>query len=159
TSQNPDNTTMNFDIAGMYPSTTYNMHWETVNPAGQILHIGTDYPFTTGAIDPTLYFPTFSSTGMTGNPQDWLVLYSIVAIPDQNGHIETSSAADLAGNIVWYSAPQAGAPSVPPVRTETGGNYLGFNFPASNDVYVNGFRESDPAGNPILETTVGAINE
>ena len=25
---------MNFYIAGMYPTTTYKMHWETVNPAG-----------------------------------------------------------------------------------------------------------------------------
>ena len=31
--------------------------------------------------------------------------------------------------------------------------------PGSTDPYVNGIRESDPAGNPILETTVGAINE
>ena len=96
---------------------------------------------------------------MTGNPQDGLVLYSIMTIPDNNGHIETSSAVDFAGNIVWYSAPAAGAPSVPPVRTETGGNYLGFSNPGSNDPYLNGFRESDPAGNPILETTVGAIND
>jgi arylsulfate sulfotransferase len=158
-SQTPDNTTMNFYIAGMYPNTTYNMHWETVNPAGTVLHVGTDYPFTTGAIDPSLFFPTFSSTGMTGNPQYGLVLYSIVTLPDHNGHIETSSAVDLAGNIVWYAAPQAGAPSVPPVRTETGGNYWGFVNPASKDPYLNGIRESDPAGNPILETTLGAIND
>ena len=158
-SPTPDNTTMNFYIAGMYQNTTYNMHWETVDPNGNILHVGTDYPFTTGAIPTNIYLPTFSSTGMTGNPQYGLVLYSIVTLPDKNGHIETSSAVDLAGNVVWYAAPQAGAPSVPPVRTETGGNYLGFSNPGSTDLYLNGFRESDPAGNPILETTVGAINE
>ncbi len=158
-SQTPDDTTMNFYIAGMYPNTTYNMHWETVNPAGTVLHVGTDYPFTTQPIPSNVYLPSFSSTGMTGFPTDWLVLYSIITTPDQNGHIESSSAVDLAGNVVWYSAAQAGAPSVPPVRTETGGNYLGFNFPGNPDLYLNGFRESDPAGNPILETTVGAIND
>ena len=125
-SKTPDNTTMNFYIAGMYQNTTYNMHWETVDPNGNILHVGTDYPFTTQAIPSNVYLPTFSSTGMTGSPLDALVLYSIITTPDKNGHIETSSAVDLAGNVVWYSAAQAGAPSVPPVRTETGGNYLGF---------------------------------
>jgi arylsulfate sulfotransferase len=151
---------MNFYIAGMYPSTTYNMHWETVSPSGTVLHVGTDYPFTTGTIPSNVYTPIgFSSTGVTGSPLDALVLYSIITTPDANHHIETSTAVDLAGNVVWYSAAQAGAPSVPPVRTETGGNYLGFNLPASPDPYQNGFRESDPAGNPILETSIGAIND
>ena len=158
-SPTPNDTTMNFYIAGMYQNTTYNMHWETVSPTGQTLHVGTDYPFTTGSIPSNVYLPTFSSTGTTGDPEDGLVLYSIVTIPDKNGHVESSSAVDLAGNVVWYSAAQAGAPSVPPVRTETGGNYWGFVNPGSNDPYLNGIRESDPAGNPILETTLGAIND
>lgn len=158
-SPSPDNTTMNFYIAGMYQNTTYNMHWETVNPSGKILHVGTDYPFTAGTIPSNVYLPTFGSTGMTGNPQYELVLYSIVTLPDKNGHIESSSAVDLAGNFVWYAAAQAGAPPVQPVRTETGGDYLGFSNPGSNDPYLNGFRECDPAGNPILETTLGAIND
>ena len=130
-SQTPDDTTMNFYIAGMYPNTTYNMHWETVNPAGTVLHVGTDYPFTTGAIPSNVFLPTFSSTGTTGSPLDALVLYSIVTLP-VGGHILTSAAVDLAGNVVWYSAPQAGAPSVPPVRTETGGNYWGFVNPGQH---------------------------
>jgi len=151
-SPKPDNTSMNFYIAGMYPSTTYNMHWETVNPLGQTVHAGTDYSFTTGTIPSNLYFPAYYPTGSTADPNEPLVLHSVVTIP-VNGHIQTSAAVDLAGNILWYSAP------VPPVRTETGGNYWGFSNPGSNDPYVNGIRESDPAGNPVLETTLGAINE
>jgi len=157
-SATPDNTTMNFYIAGMYPSTTYQMHWETVNPAGTVLNVGTDYPFTTGAIPSNVFLSTFSATGISGSPQDRLLLQSVLTIP-VNGHILTSAAVDLAGNVAWYAAAQAGAASVPPVRTETGGNYWGFVNPSSTDLYVNGIRESDPAGNPILETTVGAINE
>ena len=34
TSSSPDQTSMNFYIAGMYPSTAYKMHWEVVNPSG-----------------------------------------------------------------------------------------------------------------------------
>src|SRR5271169_3260896 len=30
----PDSTSMNFEIGGMYPNTTYKMHWEVVNPSG-----------------------------------------------------------------------------------------------------------------------------
>ncbi len=152
TSRIGDNTSMNFYIAGMYPSTTYNMHWETVDPNGNILHVGTDIPFTTGMIPSSLYFPAFYPTGTSGDPADGLVLHSVITVP-VNGHIYTSAAVDLAGNIVWYSDP------VPPLRTETGGNYWGFSNPASDDPYVNGIRESDPANNPVIETTLGAINE
>ena len=115
----PDPTSMNFYIAGMYPSTTYNIHWETVNPAGTQINAGTDYPFTTGAIPGTVHFPVFSSSGATSDPQQPLVLYSIVTIP-VNGTIYASAATDLAGNVLWYSTP------IPPVRTENGGNYWGF---------------------------------
>ena len=85
-SDNPNNTSMNFYIAGMYPSTTYNMHWETVNPAGTVLHVGTDYPFTTGAIPSNVFLPTFSATGISGDPQEPLVLHSVITTP-VNGHI------------------------------------------------------------------------
>jgi hypothetical protein len=157
-SPTPDNTSMNFYIAGMYPSTTYNTHWETVDPNGNVLHVGSDWPFTTGKIPSTIFFPTFAPMGTSGDPQEPIVLHSVITIPDNMGHIHTSAAVDLAGNVLWYAAPTVG-PSVPPVRTETGGNYLGFSNPSSSDPYVRGIRESDPAGNPILETTLGAVNE
>ena len=147
-----DSTSMNFYIAGMYPNTTYKMHWETVDPSGNLLAKGRDYPFATGSIPSGLYFPAFYPTGTSNDPQEPIVLHSVITTP-VNGHILTSAAVDLAGNILWYSNP------VPPIRTESGGNYWGFSNPASDDPYVRGIRESDPAGNPVLETTLGAINE
>jgi arylsulfate sulfotransferase len=147
-----DASSMNFYVAGMYPSTTYKMHSEVVDPSGNILSMGRDFPFTTGPIPSGLYFPAFYPTGMSDDPQEPIVLHSVVTVP-VNGNIYSSAAVDLAGNILWYSAP------VPPVRTEPGGNYWGFSNPASDDPYLNGIRESDPAGNPVLETTLGAIND
>jgi hypothetical protein len=149
TSQSPDDTSMNFYIAGMYPNTAYQMHWETVDPTGKQLFQGTDYMFTTQAIPASVFLPKFSFSGVSTDPEQPLVLHSIVTIP-VNGHVLTSAAADLAGNALWYSLQ-------PPVRTETGGNSWG--FVAGNDPYVQGIREEDLAGNSVLQTNTGAINE
>ena len=151
TSTTPDSTSMNFEIAGMYPSTTYLMHWETVTPAGTTLVTGSNFSWTTGAIPSSVNFPAFTSTGTSADTAEPIVLHSVVTIPVK-GKVYTSAAVDLAGNILWYSL-------VPPVRTEMGGNTWGFSNPGSTDIYVAGIRESDLAGNPVLETTVGAINE
>ena len=148
-SQNPDATSMNFYIAGMYPSTTYTMHWETHSPAGVLRVRGADFSFTTGQIPSNLDFPLFSSTGTTSDPQEPITLHSVVPIP-VHGEVYTSAAVDLAGNILWYGL-------LGPVRTEPGGNSWGFL--GGNDTYVAGIQEVDLAGNPVLETTVGAVNE
>ena len=150
-SPNPDLTSMNFEIGGMYPSTQYQMHWEVITTKGALVAKGANVSFTTGAIPSTVNFPAFSSTGTSADTGEPIVLYSVVTIP-VNGKVYTSAATDLAGNVLWYSA-------VPPVRTEMGGNTWGFSNPSSTDIYVAGIRESDLAGNPVLETTVGAINE
>jgi hypothetical protein len=145
----PDATSMNFYVAGMYPNTLYQMHWETRDPNGALVHQGLDYPFRTGAITPGVYLPSFSASGISTSPQQPIVLHSVVAIP-VNGQTLTSAATDLAGNVLWYT-------SLAPIQTEIGGNSWGFVL--SGDDYVQGIREVDLAGNPVIETTVGATNE
>lgn len=140
---------MNFYIAGMYPNTTYHIHWEIVDTSQHVLATSADYSFLTQAIPANLYFPQYSKTGTSTDTQEPIVLHSVVTIP-VNGHIYTSAAVDLAGNILWYS-------TIPPVRTEIGGNILG--FVPSMDPYTAGIAETDPAGNIVLQTTVGAVNE
>lgn len=149
TSGTPDGTSMNFYIAGMYPNTAYQMHWETVDPTGNLLFKGIDYMFTTQAIPASVFLPAFTFSGVSTDPQQPIVLHNAITIP-VNGHVYTSAATDLAGNVLWYTA-------LPPTRTENGGNVWG--FVASTDDYVQGIREVDLAGNAVLETTVGAINE
>jgi len=148
-STKPDATSMNFYVAGMYPNTGYQMHFETYTPGGTLVVKQTpDLTFTTGALPNNLSFPAFSASGSTTSPES-IILHNVITIP-VNGHIYTSAATDLAGNILWYAP-------IPPTRTERGGNSWGFVPGADN--YVQGIQESDLAGNPILMTTVGAINE
>ena len=77
------------------------------------------------------------------------MLHNVVTLP-VNGVIYTSAAVDLAGNVLWYAA-------TPPNRTEVGGNYWGTI--AGTDPYVGGIAEFDLAGNVVVQTTVGAVNE
>ncbi len=145
----PDLTSMNFYVGGLYPSNSYQMHFETVNPANAVLVAGANFTFSTPAIPGNVFLPAFSFSGASTDIQQPIVLHSVVTIP-VNSHVYASAATDLAGNVLWYS-------SLPPIRTEVGGNYLG--FVTGTDDYVQGIREADLAGNPVLETTVGAINE
>ncbi len=138
---------MNFYVAGMYPNTAYQMHFETITPQGSLVVKGPDQMFTTGAINANL--PSFSFAGTSTDPQQPVVLHSVVTIP-VNGSILAAAATDLAGNVLWYS-------SLPPIRTEPNGNYWGFvNGP---DDYTQGIHENDLAGNPVLQTTVGDVND
>ena len=148
-SSSPDQTSMNFEIAGMYPMTAYNMHWEVVNPSGTTINTGTDYGFTTGAIPATVHFPAFTATGTSGDVGEPIVLHNVVTIP-VNGTIYTSAATDLAGNVLWYAANA-------PTRTEVGGNY--WAFVGGTDPYIAGIAEYDLAGNVVVQTTVGAVDE
>ncbi len=149
TSAAPDGTSMNFYIAGMYPNATYKMHWEVLRPNGTVFNVGSDFNFTTGAIPANVFTPVLTPVGSSTDTGEPLVVHNVVTLP-VNGHILTSVAADLAGNVIWYAP-------IPPTRTEVGGNQWGF-VPGS-DPYLAGIAESDLAGNIVVQTTVGAVNE
>jgi hypothetical protein len=149
-SKSPDKTSMNFYIAGMYPSTTYNMHWETVDPVGNILHVGADYPFTTGPIPSGFTFPAITVPVPAGPPSSntapiLLQGYILSAVP---------TATDLSGNVLWYYALKVGDLT----RTEPGGRFFAINSPKTN-LYFATLREIDLAGNITLETNAQRINE
>jgi arylsulfate sulfotransferase len=150
TSPTPDGTSMNFYVGGMYPSTQYMMHWETVRPNGTLLFTGADYPFTTGAIPSSVNLPAFTPVGSSGSPVDAILLYSTITLP-VNGKLYVGSATDLKGNVLWYTT------NTPPIRTEFGGSYFG--TPGNADLYLSSLREVDLAGNTILETSVGDVND
>ena len=145
TSSAPDNTSMNFEIAGMYPNATYKMHWEVLRPNGTIFNVGSDFNFTAGAIPGTVFTPVLTPSGTSTDTGEPLVVHNVVTLP-VNGHILTSVAADLAGNIIWYAP-------IPPTRTEVGGNYWG--FVPGQDPYVAGIAESDLAGNIVVSNHGG----
>lgn len=141
TSANPDQSSMNFHIAGMYPLTTYKMRWEVTTATGT--NIGPELMFTTGAIPASVTLPTFTPTGTPVSP-DPIIVHSPIGG-------SASAATDLGGRVLWYTT------NIPPVRTQFGGRYLG--TVGGNDIYLRGLREVDLAGNTTIETSVGDINE
>lgn len=149
TSASPINSSMNFYIGGLYPNTTYAMHWETVLPNGTTLYTGPNLTFTTGAIPASVNLPAFTATGVSTSPTDAIVLLNTITIP-VNGKIYPSSATDLAGNLLWYSVNGA------PTRTEFDGSY--WATLGGTDIWNAGLRQVDLAGNTIVETSVGDVN-
>lgn len=156
--KNPDGTSMNFYIAGMYPNTTYNMHWETINPAGNTLHVGADYPFTTGSLPANLTFPiTTVLTPAMGPTSTSAPILLHDYLPQGPGTADVPLATDLAGNILWYFPQPV---SLLP-RTDSGGKLLIIDIYRSDtpSPYLEILRETDLVGNPIIETNVARINE
>jgi hypothetical protein len=143
---------MNFYIAGMYPNTTYSIHYKTLSPSNTVVHTGPTLTFTTGAIPGTVFIATYTPSGTSADPTEPIILFSDITVPDAHGHILAPSAVDLAGNVLWYTTNAA------PIRTELGGSYLGF-YGGGTDIYAQGFREVDLAGNTVLEMSVGAVSE
>jgi hypothetical protein len=151
TSTVPDTSSMNFYIAGMYPSTTYSMFYETLTPSNTVVHTGPTLTFTTSAIPSTVSFPAFTPSGTSSDLTEPLIMFSDLTIPVM-GKIPAAPVVDLAGNIIWYTT------NVAPIRTELGGNILGF-FGSGTNPYLQGFREVDLAGNTVLEVSVGSVSE
>ena len=146
-----DKTSMNFYIAGMYPNTTYNMHWETVDPSGNVLHVGTDYPFTTGSIPSNITFPAITVPIPAGPPSSNTAPILLQSYP-------VPTATDLSGNVLWYYGHVVGDLT----RTEPGGRMFVINSPKNcpqNSLYCSTVQEIDLAGNVTLATNAQRINE
>jgi hypothetical protein len=137
---------MNFYVAGLYPGRVYNMHWETLNPAGTVVRTSPDVQFTSGAIPASVAVPAFTSIGTPSDVAP-IVVHHPVTIP-VNGVIYRSVATDTFGNVLWYASNDA-----LPMSFEIGGNYWGGGVIS---LYI---REVDLAGNTVRETTVGAVNQ
>ncbi len=127
------------------------MYYQTINPAGHVVHTGPTLSFTTGAIPSNVHLPTVMPSGATTDLTEPITVYSVDTLP-ATWKILSSAAVDLAGNILWYTT------NIPPFRTEFGGSYLGV-FGVGSDPYHQGIREVDLAGNMIVEMSAGAISE
>ncbi len=150
----PDTTSMNFLIAGLYPSSTYQMSWETVSPAGAILHTGAKLAFTTGALPANVFFPVY--TVLTPAPatdtQQPILLMDHISISTPQG-TPVPTATDLSGNILWYLPYPVGYLG----RTEIGGPM--FVVVPNSAPTANVLREVDLAGHTLLETNLARINQ
>ena len=150
--------TMNFEIAGMYPSVTYQMFAET-NTGGTVTD-GPTLNFTTGALPTNIAFPT-ATTIVAPQPQADTALRIILGDTSTfEGSPFLAVATDLAGKIIWYYTPYASAPYMLVTRPLVNGgmlsiqNGLAWN-PASQVLQI--LRQTDLAGNVVRETNTGAI--
>ena len=141
----------NFYIAGMYPSTQYQMHHETVAPSGMIVQVGKTYTFTTGPIPIGITFPTetvLEPAQPPGSITAPILLHGFLL------HNALINATDLSGNVLWYYHLPVGEL----MRTEVGGRFF-VTYSVNQNLYNNNFQEIDLAGNITLQTNANRINE
>jgi len=150
---------MTFEIAGMYPSTAYNMFAQT-NTGGNITS-GPTVGFTTSALPKTLNFPKFTIvTAATDTAYPVLLHNSKDFGPGAARYPDM--ATDLQGNIIWYYLPHDKSHSEVLTRPLQGGGILAlqddraWNPKTTQDQFL---RQMDLAGNLVRETNVGAITQ
>ena len=152
--------TMNFEIAGMYPSTAYQMFSQT--DTGGTVTNGPLVNFTTGALPTNITFPTFTTIVAPSSQTDTalkVILHDPIKI---GGNPYLGLATDLSGKIIWYYATNAAAPYVLVTRPLMNGGMLSIQDgmawnPASQSQQL--LRQTDLAGNVVRETNTGAIQQ
>ena len=148
---------MTFEIAGMYPSTTYNMYSET-GSGGNITN-GPSVSFTTAALPKTLHFPKFTIVTAAADSTYPVLLHNSKDF-GPGAAIFPDLATDLQGNVIWYYSPNDKTHSEVLTRPLQGGGILGlqndlaWNPKSTDDQFL---RQMDLAGNLVRETNVGAI--
>ncbi|MGC9945346.1 MAG: aryl-sulfate sulfotransferase [Bryobacteraceae bacterium] len=149
--------TMTFEVAGMYPSTAYNMFAQT--DTGGTITNGPTIGFKTGALPNTVPFPTFTVvTAAPASDPNPLLLHSFIAFEGQTVYPYT--ATDLKGGIVWYYyADGVGDILTRPLQ---GGGALSIEDGTAWNPSVSQaqfLRQIDLAGNIVRETNMGAIQQ
>ncbi len=141
---------MNFYIAGMLANSTYSMTGGLLNSGHLVGHTQTK-SFTTGAVGvPVPAFTVVSPAPAAAASESILIFPFTFA-----GHVPTGT--DLNGNVLWYYAAYDGQSALM-TRPVAGGYFWMYGNPAQ-DPYTQFLREIDIAGNTVIETNVGRINE
>ncbi len=147
----------NFFVAGMLPSTTYEMRDVFSDGA-------TSAPllFTTGSLPSNLSFPTFTVPQPPGPGSDVNEGMIFQQLPRGTGNVPNSLATDLQGRVVWYyDVSQSGFTTTNGDQSLVPGGtvlLIGTDHNAVLPGSANVLREIDLAGNPIRETNLDAIN-
>ena len=150
----------NFHVAGMLPNTTYQMRHVFSDGTGSAPLL-----FTTGALPSTLTFPTLTASqppGPDSDPDQDMVLHSLVGPALVGNRIPNPIATDLSGRVEWYFDHQQSGLGINTMSNGTllpGGTVIGTGsdrFSVRNNQDV--LREMDLAGNPVRETNLAAVN-
>jgi hypothetical protein len=148
--------TISFEIAGMYPSTAYNM-FAQVNTGGNVVN-GPTVSYTTGALPSNIPLPTFQVRvqDSDGDP-NWVIMNGVYDVVEKVPY--AAAAADLSGNLIWYNYPNDKNHSSMMTRTfpngfvavETGPSWI------PNVLDYQTLRQFDWEGNIIKETNTGIL--
>jgi hypothetical protein len=149
---------MTFEVAGMYPSTTYKMFAQV--KTGSKITSAAAVDFTTGALPKTISFPRFTVRTAGTDTTYRLILHNFVTFQLGVGYPDT--ATDLAGNIIWYylSNDVSGADLL--TRPLPGGTFPTLQDDRAWDTHVVAqqfLRQIDLAGNIVCETNMGVIQQ
>lgn len=150
---------MTFEIAGMYPNTTYEMLSQTAN--GTTIANSRTVSFTTGALPSSISFPTFKvkvAAGSQTDTTDSVLLHNLVVLGGGTHYPDV--ATDLSGNIIWYYV-SSGSVDLLTRPLPGGGMLTAQGGPAWQTISQQGqlLRQIDLAGNIVRETNTGAIQQ
>lgn len=150
--------TMTFEIAGMYPSTAYNIFAQL--KTGNKITNGPMVPFTTGALPTDIVFPTYSAQTAATDASFPVILHNSISFGTAMTYPDT--ATDLAGNIIWYYSANDISHGEAIMRPVPGGGLIviqddyAWDPSQSHEQYL---RQIDLAGNLVRETNMGAIQQ
>lgn len=149
---------LSFEIAGMYPSTAYNM-FAQVNTGGNIVN-GPAVSFSTGPMPSSVPSPKFLVT-TAGSPTDpnRVILHGLYSVGI--GTTYPVVATDLAGNVIWYNYPNDQGHTIMMTRPLASG-FLADESGPSWDPGVQAYqtlRQFDWAGNIVRETNIGILEQ
>jgi len=150
--------TMNFEVAGMYASTTYNMFAQTVT--NNKITNGPTVSFTTGAVPSKVPIPAFT-TNIGVNAKTDTADPVLVMNPSAFGgqQVYANIATDLTGKLLWFYYP--GQPIIL-TRPLINGTVLTIqSFPAwnpANSKYQI-LQQIDLAGNVVRQTNTGIVQQ
>jgi hypothetical protein len=150
--------TMTFEMAGMYPSATYNMFTQT--KTGGNTTNGPTVSFTTGALPKNVPFPQFTVKTAATDTTYPVILHNPVTF--FGGRVYPDMATDLAGNIIWYYYSNDVTHSDVLTRPLPGGGFLTLQDDLAWGPTVTKeqfLRQTDLAGNLVRETNTGVIQQ
>ena len=152
--------TLTFELAGMYPSTAYYVHSQTVT--GSKMVNGPILSFTTGALPTNIPFPPFTigtKANSTTDTTDSMILWNLVLFGV--GTTYPDVATDLSGKVLWYYYTNGSEHYNLLTRPLPNGRMLTIQNSAAwaPTSYQQVLREIDLAGNVKRETNTGIVQQ
>jgi hypothetical protein len=147
----------NFFVAGMLPSTTYEMRDVFSDGTASAPQL-----FTTGSLPSNLSFPAFTVQQPPGPGSDLdqdLIFHQLSSSP---ANVPNPLATDTQGRVVWYyDVSQSGLTHTYPGQSLVPGGtvlLLGVDRHAASPGTLDDLREIDLAGDVVRETNIDAVN-